>query len=109
MTHSECVQASTVAHMSYYKCGKAIKVTNMAYCKCNQFISVTHMTYYKCDLKKMHRAEGAAKNFGVFRVKKHDFTPKIHIISNFRGARAGCVPPPPPGSAPGFLNRKEST
>jgi hypothetical protein len=23
-------------------------------------------------LKKLHRAEGAGKNFGVFRVKKHD-------------------------------------
>jgi hypothetical protein len=33
-------------------------------------------------LKKMHRAEGGAKNFGVLRVKKHDFTPKNHILSN---------------------------
>jgi hypothetical protein len=23
--------------------------------------------------------------FGVFRVKNHDFTPKNHIFSNFRG------------------------
>ena len=79
-------------------------------------------------LKKLRRAEGGAKNFGVFRVKKHDFTPKNHILSNcggrrekvwgiscenhdftsknlifsnFRGARAGCAPPPP-GSAPGY-------
>ena len=36
---------------------------------------------------------------GVFRVKNHDFTPKNHIFSNFRGARAGCAPPS--GSAPG--------
>ena len=28
--------------------------------------------------------------FGVFLVKNHDFTQKIHIFSNFRG---GCVPP----------------
>jgi hypothetical protein len=27
-------------------------------------------------LKKLPRAEGGAKNFGVFRVKNHDFTPK---------------------------------
>ena len=27
-------------------------------------------------LKKLRRAEGGAKNFGVFRVKNHDFTPK---------------------------------
>ena len=43
-------------------------------------------------LKKLHRAEGGAKNVGVFRVKNHDFTPKNHIFSNFR--------PPPLGSAP---------
>ena len=28
-------------------------------------------------LKKLRRAEGGAKIFGVFRVKNHDFTPKI--------------------------------
>ena len=27
-------------------------------------------------LKKIRRAEGGAKIFGVFRVKNHDFTPK---------------------------------
>ena len=43
-------------------------------------------------LKKMRRAEGGANIFGVFRVKNHDFTPKNHIFSNFRGARAGCAP-----------------
>jgi hypothetical protein len=36
--------------------------------------------------------------FGVFRVKNHDFTPKNHIFSNFRGG----APPPPPESAPGI-------
>jgi hypothetical protein len=43
----------------------------------------------------MRRAEGGAKMFGVFRVKNHDFTPKNHIFSNFRGGGgggAGCVP-----------------
>ena len=38
-------------------------------------------------LKKLRRAEGGAKIFGVFRVKNHDFTPKNHIFSNFRGRR----------------------
>ena len=47
-------------------------------------------------------AEGGAKIFGVFRVKNHEFTPKNHIFSNFRGgggARAGRAPPldPPLG------------
>jgi hypothetical protein len=41
-------------------------------------------------------AEGGAKFFGVFRVKYHDFMPKNHIFSNFRGARAGCAPLDPP-------------
>ena len=77
-------------------------------------------------LKKSRRAEGDAKNFGVFRVKNHDFTtknhivsncggrremfgvfrvknhdftPKNHIFSNFRGG-ARRVRLPPPGSAP---------
>ena len=45
-------------------------------------------------LKKLRRAEGGANIFGVFRVKNHDFTPKNHIFSNFRGARAGCAPTP---------------
>jgi len=36
-------------------------------------------------LKKLRRAGGGAKIFGVFRVKNHDFTPKNHIFSNFRG------------------------
>ena len=27
-------------------------------------------------LKKLRRAKGGAKNFGVFHVKNHDFTPK---------------------------------
>jgi hypothetical protein len=38
-------------------------------------------------LKKLRRAKGGEKNFGVFRVKKHDFTPKNHILSNCRGKR----------------------
>jgi hypothetical protein len=44
-------------------------------------------------LKYLRRAEGGAKIFGVFRVKNHDFMPKNHIFSNFRGSRAGCAPP----------------
>ena len=43
-------------------------------------------------------AEGGAKNFGVFRVKNHDFTPKNLIFSNFRGG--GAPGAPPSGSAP---------
>ena len=44
-------------------------------------------------LRKLRRAEGDAKMFGVFRVKNHDFTPTNHFFFNFRGARAGCAPP----------------
>jgi hypothetical protein len=55
------------------------------------------------NMARSHRAgadpggpitEGGAKIFGVFHVKNHDFTSKNHIFSNFRGARAGCTPPP---------------
>ena len=44
--------------------------------------------------KKLRRADGGAKMFGVFRVKNQHFMQKNHIFSNFRGERAGCVPPP---------------
>ena len=50
----------------------------------------------EAHLEKLRRAEGAAKILGVFRVKNHDFMPKNHIFSNFRGARAGCAPLDPP-------------
>ena len=56
-------------------------------------------------LKKMRRAEGGAKNFGVFRVKNHDFTHKNHIFSNFRGGGGGGggrPVRPPSGSATGM-------
>ena len=33
----------------------------------------------------MRRAEGGAKNVGIFRVKNHDFTPKNHIFSDCGG------------------------
>ena len=35
--------------------------------------------------KKLRRAEGGGKNFGVFRVKNHDFTQKNHIFSKCEG------------------------
>jgi hypothetical protein len=44
-------------------------------------------------LKKLCRAEGGAKIFGVFRVKNHDFMPKNHIFSNFRGGAHRVHPP----------------
>ena len=44
-------------------------------------------------LKKLCRAEGGANIFGVFRVKNHDFTPKNHIFSNFRGGAPPLDPP----------------
>jgi hypothetical protein len=37
--------------------------------------------------------------FGVFRMKNHDFTPKNHIFSNFRGGARRVRNPPPLGSA----------
>ena len=49
-------------------------------------------------LKKLCQVEGGAKYLGVFLVKNHDFTPKNHIFSNFRGG--ACRVHPPPGSGP---------
>ena len=45
-------------------------------------------------LKKLRRTEGGANIFGVFRVKNHDFTPKNHIFSNFKGGARRVRPPP---------------
>ena len=41
-------------------------------------------------LKKLRRAEGGAKIFGVFRVKNHVFTPKNNIFSNLGGGGGGA-------------------
>ena len=38
-------------------------------------------------------AEGGAKIVEVFRVKNHDFTPKIILFPILGGARAECAPP----------------
>jgi hypothetical protein len=46
-------------------------------------------------LKKIVPSGGRLKIFGVFRVKNHDFTPKNHIFSNFRGGARRVRPPPP--------------
>jgi hypothetical protein len=34
-------------------------------------------------LKKLRRAEGGAKIFGIYRVKSHDFTPKKSYFFQF--------------------------
>ena len=48
------------------------------------------------DLKKIAPSGGRRENFGVFRVKNHDFTPKNHIFSNFRGGAPRVRPLDPP-------------
>jgi hypothetical protein len=40
-------------------------------------------------LKKIAPSGGRRENFGVFRMKNHDYTPKFFIFSTFRG----CTPP----------------
>ena len=42
-------------------------------------------------LKKLHRAEGGAKIFGVFRVKNHDFTPKKLYFFQLRREARKCL------------------
>ena len=51
--------------------------------------------------KKIAPSGGKREIVGVFRVKNHDFTPKNHIFSNFRGG-GGAPGAPPTGSAPGL-------
>ena len=47
--------------------------------------------------------EGGAKIVGVFRVKNHDFTPKVFIFPILGGGGGGRAPgAPPSGSAPVF-------
>ena len=48
-------------------------------------------------LKKIAPSEGRRENILGISCEKSRFYAKNHIFSNFRGARAGC--PPPPGSA----------
>ena len=45
-------------------------------------------------LKKIAPSGGRRKFFWVFRVKNHEFTPKNHIFSNFRGGCAPTLDPP---------------
>ena len=76
-------------------------------CPFHQFVPYVYrggsriISYGGAHLKKLRRTEGGAKILGVFRVKNHNFTPKIIFFSNFRGG-ARRVRPPPPGSAPGI-------
>jgi len=37
----------------------------------------------EAHFKKLRRAEGGAKNIGIFRVKNHDFTPKKSYFFQF--------------------------
>jgi hypothetical protein len=54
------------------------------------------------QLKKLRRAEGGAKIFGVFHVKNHDFTPRKSIFFPMLGGGARRVRPPlnPPLQSP---------
>jgi hypothetical protein len=46
-----------------------------------------HEDPHEVILQKVSRVEEGAKNFGIFRVKNHDFTPKNDISSNCGGRR----------------------
>jgi hypothetical protein len=56
-------------------------------------ISCEKSRFYAKKIRFFPNAEGSAKIFGVFRVKNHDFTPKTHIFSNFRGGAHWVHPP----------------
>jgi hypothetical protein len=46
-------------------------------------------------LKKIAPSEGRREKILGISYEKSRFYAKNHIFSNFRGARAGCPPPPP--------------
>ena len=52
-------------------------------------------SYGRLHLKKLRRAEGGAKIFGVFRVKNHDFTPKKNLFFLILGGGGRRVRPSP--------------
>ena len=60
----------------------------------SHLLRLENIRVYRAHLKKLRRAEGDAKSFGVFRVKNHDSTPKKDIFP-ILGA-------PPPGSTPAY-------
>ena len=51
-------------------------------------------------LKKIASSRGRRENFGVFRVKNHDFTRINHIFPILGGERGGAPDAPHPESAP---------
>ena len=57
----------------------------------HQFRGGSRISNQGAHLKKLHRAEGGANIFGVFRVKNNDFMPKNHIFSIFRGRPCNCT------------------
>ena len=59
----------------------------------------------EAHLKKLHRAEGGAKIFGVFSCEKSRFYAKNHIFSNFREGAPGA---PPAGFAPAWVTNNDS-
>jgi hypothetical protein len=68
----------------------------------------TFLGYFVWKIKNLRQkiifsptAEGGANIFGVFRVKNHNFMPKYHIFSNFRGDACRVCPP---GSTPAINN-----
>ena len=66
-----------------YYYNKMCHMRSQAHCRGGSRIS----SQGGAHLKKLRRAKGGAKIFGVFRVKNHDFTTKKSYFSNFRGAR----------------------
>ena len=80
--------------------GDALKKIAPSGGRCENFggISCEKITILRQKIIFFPIAEGGAKNFGVFRVKNHDYTPTNHIFSNFRGGGgARRVRPLPPG------------
>jgi hypothetical protein len=78
-----------LAYISPQKCGRIM----VWVCRCRTSVTIWFpgadpgFQVRGAHLKKLRRAEGGAKIFGVFHVKNHDFTPKNHMFFNCRVRR----------------------
>jgi hypothetical protein len=82
-----CISTWFQGRIQDFKLGDALKKIAPSGVRRENFwgISCEKSRFYAKKSYFFPIAEGGAKNFGVFRVKNHDYTPKNHIFSNFRG------------------------
>ena len=78
-----------------FSCPHSYHLMLTATCMCRPYLQ-GRIQDFKLEgaLKRIAPSGGRRENVRVLRVKNHDFTPKNHIFSNFRGRAPGATPPP---------------